>query len=197
MNGIIAYCENKECGAIFSFSGLFGGPGSANIKLTNTRVGPCPNCGSQGLVPDGDYQYLNNSISFVRGPQASVEKLLGLKKLILQFQENQKSKEEIVSEVEKISPGYAQAIASAPEINYQSWIKTILAILTAAILIQQTYFKGSDADIKDKIIEQLLIQNQTLIEQAKPQKTIKKVGRNDKCPCGSGVKYKKCCLLKK
>ncbi len=24
-------------------------------------------------------------------------------------------------------------------------------------------------------------------------KTRKKIGRNDPCPCGSGVKYKKCC----
>ena len=24
----------------------------------------------------------------------------------------------------------------------------------------------------------------------------KKVGRNDKCPCGSGKKYKQCCLPK-
>jgi preprotein translocase subunit SecA len=24
-----------------------------------------------------------------------------------------------------------------------------------------------------------------------------KIGRNDPCPCGSGKKYKKCCLLKK
>ncbi|MBC7238419.1 MAG: SEC-C domain-containing protein, partial [Chloroflexi bacterium] len=24
----------------------------------------------------------------------------------------------------------------------------------------------------------------------------KKVGRNDPCPCGSGKKYKKCCMLK-
>lgn len=27
-------------------------------------------------------------------------------------------------------------------------------------------------------------------------KTRKKVGRNDPCPCGSGKKYKKCCLGK-
>jgi len=26
--------------------------------------------------------------------------------------------------------------------------------------------------------------------------TSKKVGRNDSCPCGSGKKYKKCCLAK-
>ncbi|HAO21754.1 MAG: hypothetical protein BWK80_28225 [Desulfobacteraceae bacterium IS3] len=24
-----------------------------------------------------------------------------------------------------------------------------------------------------------------------------KIGRNDPCPCGSGKKYKKCCLMKK
>ena len=28
-------------------------------------------------------------------------------------------------------------------------------------------------------------------------KSILKVGRNDPCPCGSGKKYKKCCMLKK
>ncbi|KKM61886.1 hypothetical protein LCGC14_1527220 [marine sediment metagenome] len=26
------------------------------------------------------------------------------------------------------------------------------------------------------------------------QTTIKKIGRNTSCPCGSGKKYKKCCL---
>ena len=26
---------------------------------------------------------------------------------------------------------------------------------------------------------------------------MEKVGRNDPCPCGSGKKYKQCCLLKK
>lgn len=31
----------------------------------------------------------------------------------------------------------------------------------------------------------------------KEEKIQKEVGRNDPCPCGSGKKYKKCCLLKK
>ena len=29
-----------------------------------------------------------------------------------------------------------------------------------------------------------------------PHKVIAEVGRNDTCPCGSGKKYKKCCLAK-
>jgi len=31
------------------------------------------------------------------------------------------------------------------------------------------------------------------VEFTKKQST-KKIGRNDPCPCGSGKKYKKCCL---
>jgi uncharacterized protein YecA (UPF0149 family) len=30
--------------------------------------------------------------------------------------------------------------------------------------------------------------------QLKPHRTEKKPARNDPCPCGSGKKYKKCCL---
>ena len=36
-------------------------------------------------------------------------------------------------------------------------------------------------------------------EDSKPQTVVRqsaKIGRNDPCPCGSGKKYKKCCLNK-
>jgi len=42
-------------------------------------------------------------------------------------------------------------------------------------------------DVKGKIDEQLSIHT---------KKVDKKSGRNDPCPCGSGKKYKKCCMLK-
>lgn len=35
------------------------------------------------------------------------------------------------------------------------------------------------------------------VEPTKKQLKRMKIGRNDKCPCGSGVKFKKCCLVKK
>jgi hypothetical protein len=36
----------------------------------------------------------------------------------------------------------------------------------------------------------------TKLNLAKEKDGIVKVGRNDPCPCGSGLKYKKCCLGK-
>jgi len=32
-------------------------------------------------------------------------------------------------------------------------------------------------------------------EKLEPHRVETKVGRNEPCPCGSGKKYKKCCLL--
>ncbi len=32
-----------------------------------------------------------------------------------------------------------------------------------------------------------------LLNWPKPREAEKKIGRNEPCPCGSGVKYKKCC----
>lgn len=34
-------------------------------------------------------------------------------------------------------------------------------------------------------------------ENTRDANTMTKVGRNDPCPCGSGTKYKKCCLDKR
>jgi len=34
------------------------------------------------------------------------------------------------------------------------------------------------------------------VKDALLETKVRKVGRNDPCPCGSGLKYKKCCLNK-
>jgi len=57
-------------------------------------------------------------------------------------------------------------------------------------------FDGLLQNIDNSIVEMLL---KAELRRTEPQKRIiiqektKKVGRNDPCPCGSGLKYKKCC----
>ena len=44
--------------------------------------------------------------------------------------------------------------------------------------------------------ENNVAEDQVVTERGQHARTfVKKVGRNAKCPCGSGLKYKKCCLL--
>lgn len=53
-----------------------------------------------------------------------------------------------------------------------------------------------------KLFKECMLKDEVFIERLKRHyemfKSIKKkkVGRNESCPCGSGIKYKKCCLKK-
>lgn len=57
--------------------------------------------------------------------------------------------------------------------------------------ISATSGPGSDNDVLQQM------KSQAAAAGAAPSKTASKVGRNDPCPCGSGKKYKQCCLNRK
>ena len=60
-----------------------------------------------------------------------------------------------------------------------------------------TLFETLLEKVKTDVIKFLLNMNLVLTDKTEPKKkplaTNQKVGRNDKCPCGSGKKYKHCC----
>ena len=45
-------------------------------------------------------------------------------------------------------------------------------------------------------LDNKLSQNSSTSSRLEPVNVGKKVGRNEQCPCGSGKKYKKCCINK-
>lgn len=67
---------------------------------------------------------------------------------------------------------------------------------------QYAALKQNEAeDLKDVQRVMLEIEGKKIPKHLRPvnipltprQRETKKIGRNDKCPCGSGIKYKKCC----
>lgn len=64
--------------------------------------------------------------------------------------------------------------------NYDDGCSFILINSSAALIIDQIMYK----DLMDKYLPEFKVPNY-------PGKN--KIGRNDPCPCGSGIKYKKCC----
>jgi len=48
--------------------------------------------------------------------------------------------------------------------------------------------------LADAYAELKLVGERLVVEGTRPHRSPEKVGRNDPCPCGSGKKYKKCCL---
>ena len=49
------------------------------------------------------------------------------------------------------------------------------------------------AEEAEKRMRQLRTNRDGDDQQVRTPRTVKKIGRNDPCPCGSGKKYKKCC----
>ena len=48
---------------------------STNVIFENKTVGPCPRCGGTGTVPDGVYNFYDNVIELVSGPESTVADL--------------------------------------------------------------------------------------------------------------------------
>ena len=44
------------------------------------------------------------------------------------------------------------------------------------------------------LLSNILYDEQTILDNSVPVSSLPTAGRNDPCPCGSGKKYKKCCL---
>lgn len=198
MTSFVAFCENPKCGAVFEVSNLVGGPGNATIHMTNTRAGPCPVCGSFGLIPDGVYQYANQAVSLLTGPETSVRVLRQVHEILKRAKSKPEDKEAILKEVEAISPQASQALQQAPDTsNYLQWVAVLIALIALAIQVHTSYLKGDD--VEKEFRDHLLKENKELREQNKkvtPYKREKpKIQRNEPCPCGSGKKYKKCCGL--
>jgi len=56
-------------------------------------------------------------------------------------------------------------------------------------------FKGFEGQIWQHEINHLNGIEENVVELNFPDPPLVRVGRNELCPCGSGLKYKKCCLL--
>ena len=200
MSSFIAFCSNPSCGAVFEVPNLIGGDGTATIEMVGTTVGPCPACGSTGRIPDGVYEYANHAVNLLKGPELTVRALKQVKEILERARSKPSSKEEVLKEVESVSPEAAKALGSAPDSsNYLQWIGIVIALIALAIQAHTSYFK--DDDVEKQFREYLLKENESLKQKLEKPKTFKrnepKVPRNAPCPCGSGKKYKKCCYLTK
>jgi RNase P subunit RPR2 len=193
-----AFCDN--CGTVFS-SGVYG-DNALQTTFVNCTAGPCPKCGGIGHIPDGVYNLVGSAIEFLSGPQRTIDELKRLSELLNIAKEKQFTPEKINEELEKELPQFLSLlkdILPKTKTELYSFIGLILTAIT--ILINSSNLSSNKTISKTEIqqITQMAINN-SIVQFGSGQNfqinqpTIKKVkvGRNDKCPCGSGLKYKKC-----
>jgi hypothetical protein len=70
-----------RCGTVFSSGNAFA-LGDGTVHFQQVGVGPCPTCGSMGSIPDGTYESLGGTASFILSHTASPDHLRILQRVL-------------------------------------------------------------------------------------------------------------------
>lgn len=190
-----AVCDS--CGAIFPSS--IEATNSINITFSNMGAGPCPACRGTGHIPDGVYNFIGNTIELLSGSARTVSELERLANILKQAREKKSSFEDVSNEIEAQVPELSSIKDILPKTRTElyAFIAIIISIITL-LLSQASSQEPSKVEINN-VINNIYQQSPNIPQERneiEQQKKKPKIGRNEPCPCGSGKKHKKCCLLK-
>ena len=186
------FCD--KCGLIFG-SGLFF-ENTTNVTLKGNRA-QCPRCHDMANIPDGLFNFVNNTIEIIKAPQLTIDKLQRYKILIANLKENKADYDEVKSAINQNAPELASLVHLLPKTRSELYAFLVLIIATISFFLNQENDKEKVHPINVNNIINYYNLNQTnnentLIDTNEPLETRRKFGRNDKCFCGSGFRYKEC-----
>lgn len=126
---IPAVCDS--CGAIFGSEGFIGGTGAANITIRRSKVGPCPNCGGMGSIPDGVYDLQDDTVKVIQASGTSPETLQSLIGLLESLKRGEASSSQIIDRVEQDAPALAPTVRNAlSKSDPAQWVAMLIAVIS-------------------------------------------------------------------
>jgi hypothetical protein len=129
MTMVPAICD--RCGGIFGFKGFIGGSNVKNITMVGNKVGPCPNCGGMGSIPDGVYDIQDDTLKVIEASGTSPDTLQSLIDLLEALGRGEASNSQVINRVEQEAPALAPTVRKALEKSDPSkWITLLIAIIT-------------------------------------------------------------------
>ncbi len=195
MVDIPAVCST--CATLFYAPNLVGGAGQVVFK--NSRLGPCPVCGGVGDIIDGVYSAATNTAKLIISSASKPHQLKAIETIFIAAKKNKLSTDQINERVKKEAPELQTISDWIPKTRMElyTFIGIVLALIT---YISSTTFSISDSskNASEKVVKELVdkaVQDQVKVQKPTQNPKKKKIGRNEPCPCGSGKKHKKCCLI--
>lgn len=138
-----AICD--RCGGVFGSEGFIGGSNAKNITMVGNKVGPCPNCGGMGSIPDGVYDIQDNTLKVIKTSGTSPETLQSLIGLLESLGRGEASSSQVINRVEQEAPALAPTVRKALEKSDPAkWITLLIAIIT--LYLQATAAQPPSAD---------------------------------------------------
>jgi preprotein translocase subunit SecA len=147
-----------------------------------------------GHVPDGVFNFIDNTINILSAPERTVSELLGLARLLREAQARGEGREQVAARIKKELPSLFVLTNLLP--TNKNELYGFLGVIIAAVSL---YTQSPETPPSQTVVNITQIVQQITNEQpqsgrktelsAAPQKQ----GRNEPCQCGSGKKFKKCC----
>jgi len=190
MTIIPAFCES--CGMAFS-SGCVAAPG-ASVRFEGVCSGPCPGCGKMGIIPDGLYQFTNDAIRIITSAKSKnqTQKLI---EILNNSRKRNATANDISKSIREEAPTFTPLASLIETIKKDLW--SFIAVIIAIITLYQN---NSPPQITinnfiSNVYRQTIQTQQIKTPQQQTKQCVKpdKIGRNEPCPCKSGLKYKRCC----
>ena len=177
------------CGTPFP-SGFLLMEGAQHTTFTNCGAGPCPKCGGMGHIIDGIYDFIGNSIRVIQNNGYNRTRIVLFRETIQKAKDLKLEPEQVVDEIQKSYPDFSAVLSIIPRdpAGFWTFIGALIALLT---YLQLQFVKPlPQQNVVNNFFNYYYSQQQTTPKG--PNRRSDKVGRNDKCPCGSGIKFKKC-----
>jgi len=141
MPDVPAICDN--CGTVFP-SGIFASDGATAIAFEGNRS-RCPVCGEWARVPDGLFNFINDTIEVVQAPDQTVEDLQRFEAILRDLREHDASVDEVQEAIRTQVPQFASLADLLP--RNRNELYAFLALLMA--VVQTLLAATPDVDIHD------------------------------------------------
>ncbi|WP_287032975.1 hypothetical protein [Methylophilus sp.] len=152
MPDVPAFCN--RCGTAFPSGLSFNN--SYNIKIRNVISGPCPKCGAMGTVPDGVFNFIDDTIEILSAPQTTIDDLHRLSEIIEQAKRFKYSAAYLSAQIEQEVPNLISLRSFLPKDATQ--LAAYLAVLVSIIaLIVTSQSNGTNVSITiNNVIEKTM-----------------------------------------
>ncbi len=163
MPHVPAVCDN--CGAVFP-SGFFIGGDAIDTTFAGNTSGPCPNCGSTGHTPDGTFNFTEDTIQLLQGPQRTVFELERLAEILREANQRNANFEEVRLIIEQKTPEFAMLANLLPRTRSELYAFIAIILTIIQILLDTANTQGTNIRDIDIDIEQVI--NITIQQQSPP-----------------------------
>ena len=199
-----AICD--RCGAVFP-SGFFFGGGASATMVGNTS-GRCPRCGAMGTIPDGLYETFGDTLRIVANTPRSAASLQHLASVLRSAQEQGMDREATAAAIERDAPEFADLASDVRRRKGWSLYQYVtILLMVIGLVIAARPSGGLTAQQIDQLFHQFVQAHPVLTPS--PPATPSAVPspapsalpamhpalrdrKNDPCPCGSGMRYRRC-----